>query len=172
MDSYEKLINSTLSGNDSKQLSQQAHDMKQNIDFMKMLNESFAYMQLPLKLQNQNAHGDLYVYTKKEKLKKNPEKISLLLHLEMDHLGTVDVRLDKEKQNIEAMFTLGDETARELLAKNTHMLQSSLNEKGYTCRIQVQPLGKEESPVQNFLNTKVTTAASKEMKRFSFDIRA
>jgi hypothetical protein len=171
-DAFEKLINTTLSGEDSKQLSQDAHDMKSNIDFMKTLNETFGYMQLPLKLQNQNTHGDLYVYTKKDKLKQNQDQISLLLHLEMEHLGVLDVRLEKDKNNIDADFKLDNEDSRELVSRNTHLLQDSLNEKGYTCKIRVQPLEQPENPVQDFLNTKVTTAATKEMKRFSFDIRA
>lgn len=172
MDAYEDLIQTALSGDDSRQLSGQAHDMKQNIDFMKMLNESFGYMQLPLRLQNENAHGDLYVYTRKDKLQQNADQISLLLHLEMDHLGTVDVHLKKEKQNINAIFALEHEASRKLFERNTHMLQNSLNEKGYTCNIQVQPSEKEETPVQSFLNARVSTASGKELKRFSFDIRA
>jgi hypothetical protein len=171
-DAFEKLINSTLSGNDSRQLSQESHDMKSNIDFMKTLNETFGYMQLPLKLQNQNTHGDLYVYTKKDSLKQNRDQISLLLHLEMEYLGVLDVKLEKDKNNINANFKLDNEDSRELISRNTHILQDSLNEKGYTCQIQVQPLEQPENPVQDFLNTKVTTAATKEMKRFSFDIRA
>lgn len=172
MDSFERLINTALSGDDSRQLSDQAHDMKSNIDFMKALNETFGYMQLPLKLQNQNTHGDLYVYTQKEKLKKHPDKISLLLHLEMEHLGTMDIRLEKDKQNIDARFTLDDHSSIQLIERNTHMLQDSLSEKGYTCNIQVQPKETEENPIRDFLNTKITTTATKEMKRFSFDIRA
>lgn len=172
MNSFETLINSTLSGDDSGHLSGQAHDMQSNIDFMKSLNEAFAYMQLPLKLQNQNAHGDLYVYTKKDKLKQDPQKLSLMLHLEMDHLGTVNVRLEKDHQNIKADFHLDQEASLHLIERNTHLLQDSLAEKGYTCQIQVQPLTQNETPVQDFLNAKVTPSASHEMKRFSFDIRA
>lgn len=172
MNSFETLINSTLSGDDSSHLSGQAHDMQSNIDFMKSLNEAFAYMQLPLKLQNQNAHGDLYVYTKKDKLKQDPQKLSLMLHLEMDHLGTVNVRLEKDHQNIKADFHLDHEASLHLIERNTHLLQDSLAEKGYTCQIQVQPLTQNETPVQDFLNAKVTPSASHEMKRFSFDIRA
>ncbi len=172
MNSFETLINSTLSGDDSGHLSGQAHDMQSNIDFMKSLNEAFAYMQLPLKLQNQNAHGDLYVYTNKDKLKQNPQKLSLMLHLEMDHLGTVNVRLEKDYQNIRADFHLDQEASLHLIERNTHLLQDSLAEKGYTCQIQVQPLTQNETPVQDYLNAKVTPSASHEMKRFSFDIRA
>ena len=172
MNSFETLINTTLSGNDSGQLSGQAHDMQSNIDFMKSLNQAFAYMQLPLKLQNQNAHGDLYVYTKKDKMKQNPQKLSLMLHLEMDHLGTVNVRLEKDHQNIKADFHLEKEDSLRLIERNTHLLTDSLAEKGYTCQVQVQPLTQSETPVQDFLNAKVTPSASHEMKRFSFDIRA
>lgn len=172
MNSFETLINSTLSGDDSGHLSGQAHDMQSNIDFMKSLNEAFAYLQLPLKLQNQNAHGDLYVYTKKDKLKQDPQKLSLMLHLEMDHLGTVNIRLEKDHQNIKADFHLDQEASLHLIERNTHLLQDSLAEKGYTCQIQVQPLTRKEAPVQDFLNAKVTPSASHEMKRFSFDIRA
>ena len=172
MNSFETLINSTLSGDDSGHLYGQAHDMQSNIDFMKSLNEAFAYMQLPLKLQNQNAHGDLYVYTNKDKLKQNPQKLSLMLHLEMDHLGTVNVRLEKDHQNIKADFHLDQEASLHLIERNTHLLQDSLAEKGYTCQIQVQPLTQNETPVQDYLNAKVTPSASHEMKRFSFDIRA
>ena len=172
MNSFETLINTTLSGNDSGQLSGQAHDMQSNIDFMKSLNQTFAYMQLPLKLQNQNAHGDLYVYTKKDKMKQNPQKLSLMLHLEMDHLGTVNVRLEKDHQNIKADFHLEKEDSLRLIERNTHLLTDSLAEKGYTCQVQVQPLTQSETPVQDFLNAKVTPSASHEMKRFSFDIRA
>lgn len=172
MNSFETLINSTLSGDDSGHLSGQAHDMQSNIDFMKSLNEAFAYMQLPLKLQNQNAHGDLYVYTKKDKLKQDPQKLSLMLHLEMDHLGTVNIRLEKDHQNIKADFHLDQEASLHLIERNTHLLQDSLTQKGYTSQIQVQPLTRKEAPVQDFLNAKVTPSASHEMKRFSFDIRA
>ncbi len=172
MNSFETLISSTLSGDDSSHLSGQAHDMQSNIDFMKSLNEAFSYMQLPLKLQNQNAHGDLYVYTKKDKLKKDPQKLSLMLHLEMEHLGTVNIRLEKDHQNIRADFHLDQEASLHLIERNTHLLHDSLAEKGYTCQIQVQPLTQTETPVQDFLNAKVTPSASHEMKRFSFDIRA
>ena len=53
-------------------LSSSASDMTENLNFMKTLNETFPYIQLPIKLQNQNAHADLYVMTRKEALKKNP----------------------------------------------------------------------------------------------------
>ncbi len=172
MDSFENLINSSLSGNDSSQLSGEAHDMKSNIDFMKLLNETFAYLQLPLKLQHQNAHGDLYVYTSKEKRKQNNEKMSVLLHLDMEHLGSLDIRLEKDHNKIDAAFSLADKPSLQLIQNNTSLLEDSLMEKGYQCRVSVQAQDKPTDIVNDFLNTKITTGTPKEMKRFSFDIRA
>ena len=77
-------------------LSSSASDMTENLNFMKTLNETFPYIQLPIKLRNQNAHADLYVMTRKEALKKNPDNLKVLLHLDMEHLGTLDIRIAKE----------------------------------------------------------------------------
>lgn len=171
MNAFERLISTTLSGNDSSQLSGEAHDMKENINFMKLLNETFAYMQLPLKLQNQNAHGDLYVYTNKEKRKQNPEQISVLLHLDMEHLGMVDVKLEKDHNEVKASFYLDNHSALQLLQNNTSMLENALLEKGYICTVHVESQDKPVT-VNDFLNTKIASNTSNEMKRFSFDIRA
>lgn len=71
-------------------------DMQQNMEFMKMLNEQFTYLQLPMKLSEQNAHGDLYVMTRKNALKKSKDNLKVLLHLEMDSLGILDIHITKE----------------------------------------------------------------------------
>ena len=75
--------------NSGEQIINTTSDLQQNLAFMKMLNEQFAYMQLPLKLSQQNAHGDLYVMTRKNALKKSKDNLKVLLHLEMDSLGTL-----------------------------------------------------------------------------------
>lgn len=172
MSQLERLIQSTLSGSDSEQLGQSAHDIQSNIAFMKTLSETFSYLQLPLKLPNQNTNSDLYVYTQKNRQRKNPEKLSVLLHLDLQHLGTLEIRLDKDKQDIQANFSLQDDASVQLLQKNAVMLEESLSQLGYYTQIQVSR--KNDAPVtlDQFLNTQVNTHATDEMKRFSFDIRA
>lgn len=66
MHSLEQLIGSSLSGSDSRQFEQNAHDIQSNIQFMKELNETFTYLQLPIKLPSQTAGSELYVYTQKK----------------------------------------------------------------------------------------------------------
>lgn len=52
MNSFETLINTTLSGSDSGQLSGQAHDMQGNIELYEDLKPGICLYALPLKLQN------------------------------------------------------------------------------------------------------------------------
>lgn len=169
---YRHLIQSTLSGEDSQQLSHCAHDIEQNISFMKTLNETFSYMQLPLKLTNQDTHSDLYVYTQKERLRQNPDKASVLLHLDMEHLGTVDVRINKNRNDISAQFSLNDTNAVNLFRVNENMLKDALTQLGYQSLIQIQEKETPSPTVDDFINTKINTHATDKMKRFSFDIRA
>lgn len=171
MHACEQLIDSVLSGSDSRQIAGEAHDIRHNIDFMKTLNETLSYVQLPLRLSGQDAHGDLYVYTKKERLKHHPAQISVLLHLDMEHLGTTDIRIEKNNLQIQADFYMEDPSAQQLLLRNTSLLEQALADKGYTSHIQIHPQEKIENPVSEFLNRKVT-GSSGELKRYSFDIRA
>lgn len=172
MQQYHHLIESTLSGSDSQQLGSFAHDTESNLSFMKTLSQTFSYFQIPLKLPSQNAHGDLYVYSRKERLRQNPEKASVLLHLDMEHLGKIDIKLDKNKNDISTQFSLNDQESVKLFQVNADMLKSALNLQGYNCLMQVQEKEKPSPTVDDFINTKVNTHATTDMKRFSFDIRA
>ncbi len=172
MRQYQSLIQSSLSGSDSQQSNSFAHDIEQNISFMKTLNETFSYFQLPLKLPSQDAHGDLYVYTQKERLRQNPDKSSVLLHLNMEHLGTVDIRLDRNRNDINAQFSLNGRDSVHLFRVNENMLKDALNMLGYSCQAKFQEKEQPSPTVDSFINTKVNTHATAEMKRFSFDIRA
>ena len=52
------------------------------------------------------------------------------------------------------------------------MLKDALNAQGYSCLMQIQEKEQPSPTVDDFINTKVNTHATAEMKRFSFDIRA
>ncbi len=169
---FEGLIQTALSGEDSENMGRSAHDMESNIEFMKTLSETFSYMQMPLKLQNQNAHADLYVYTQKEKLKRNPDNVHVLLHLTLEHLGDIDISLDKNKFDINTKFMLADIPSVDLIKTNADMLKTALNQQGYTCQVSVSQTETETSTVNDFIDTKINTSATADMKRFSFDIRA
>ena len=150
-------------------LSGNAKDMNQNLDFMKALNETFQYMQLPIKLQNQNAHGDLYVMTRKEKLRKNPNKLKAVLHLEMDHLGTLDIHITRENTAVTAAFYTDRADTEALFSKNMEMLKDAINEQGFAFQGTMNPKEKDVDIVKDFLASEAPVG---DMKRYSFDLRA
>ena len=172
MRQFQNLIQTTLSGSDSQDLNHSAHDIEKNILFMKTLSETFSYFQLPLKLPSQNAHSDLYVYSQKERLRQNPEKASVLLHLDLEHLGTIDVRIERNRSDISTQFSLNDKESVNLLRVNEHVLKDALNQLGFSCLMNIQEKDQPSPTVDSFINTKVNTHATMDMKRFSFDIRA
>lgn len=169
---FESLIQNSLSGSDSKELGGYAHDMTSNIQFMKTLSETFSFFQMPLKLQNQDAHSELYVYTQKQKLRQNPERSSVLLHLDMEHLGTIDIKIDRNHNDILADFSLNDASSVQLFRINEDLLKNALNAQGFSCQMQFKQKEGDSPSLDHFINTKVNTHATDEMKRFSFDIRA
>lgn len=169
---FEGLIQTALSGEDSDNMGRSARDMENNIEFMKTLSETFSYLQMPLKLQNQDAHADLYVYTQKEKLKRNPDKVHVLLHLTLGHLGDIDIYLDKDKNDINAKFSLEDTQSIDLIKTNSGILKDALAGQGYSCQVSVTQAGAVKNTVNEFIDARINTSATADMKRFSFDIRA
>lgn len=158
-----------LGKNIFSQLSQNASDMSNNLDFMKMMNQTFQYIQLPLKLQNQNAHGDLYVMTRKEALKKNPDKLSVLLHLDMDHLGTLDIRIVKEYTAVSANFFVSTKETKDLLERNIELLNDAINEQGYAFTSELSMKEKDIDVVKDFIGADAPVG---DLKRYNFDLRA
>ena len=169
---FDSLISTNLSGDDSDSLGSQARDAQSNIDFMKTLSEAFSYFQMPLILRNQNTHGDLYVYTKKEKLRKDPNNIHVLLHLDMENLGALDVYLDKNHNEINTKFISDNDRSIDLLSTNAGLLKDALNSQGYACHVKIEKADASTSTVDEFINAKINTQQTTDMKRFSFDIRA
>lgn len=146
------------------------HQMKSNLDFMKTLNEMFSYMQLPLHLENQTAHGELYVYTKKETLKEHPKSIKVLLHLDLEHLKSVDMHITLDHNRVDSKFYFSDESAEKLIKANLDLLTTALAEKGYIAHTEILKMEKPANVITDFI--KNDSSASSAIKRFSFDIRA
>lgn len=146
-------------------------DMQQNMEFMKLLGEQFAYMQLPIKLSEQNAHGDLYVMTRKDTLKKSKDNLKVLLHLEMDYLGTLDIHITKDHTNISAKFFVEKDSARKLLEKNTDLLKDAINEQGYSFTSEFTNKEKDVDIVHDFIEQDSPVPVGN-LKRYNFDLRA
>lgn len=144
-------------------------NVSNNIDFMNQLNHMFTYVQIPLKMQGKNANGELFVYTNKKSLAKKDGSVSALLHLDMEHLGSVDVHVTLNNQKVSTKFYLKDDSALDLIARNISILDKRLEDRGYSMNAEF--INREE-------NTTVMDEILKQGKNvsvlagYSFDARA
>lgn len=144
-------------------------NVRENVDFMNQLNQLYTYVQLPLKLSSSNAHGDLYVYTNKKNLAKKDGNISAFLHLDMEHLGMVDVYVAMEQGKISTNFYLEDEESLELLENNMDTLTKRLTEKGYRAECNVMLKEQTGNAMEELIATDKNISIISEQ---SFDVRA
>lgn len=115
-----------------------------NLDFMNQLNQMHAYIQLPLKMANREAHGELYVFTNKKNLTKQEGKVTALLHLDMEYLGKMDVYVALENKNVSTNFYLEKEEYLDFLEAHMELLTARLNKRGYQCDIKTTLRNEEE----------------------------
>ncbi len=162
-------MTSAALGKDSA-LSQNVNRLSQNIDFMNQLNQTFTYVQVPLKMSNQNANGDLYVYTNKKNLAAKNGSVSAFLHLDMDHLGSVDVYVAMEKQRVSTNFKVRDDAVLDLIEANIDLLNERLEKRGYKLHPTVEITEKEVSVVEEM--QKQMGQNTMPIAQFSFDARA
>lgn len=149
-------------------------NLQNNVDFMNKMNHVFTYIQLPLKLAGNNAHGDLYVYTNKKNLAAKDGNVSALLHLDMEHLGPLDVYVTMQNQKVNTSFTLYDEGAMDLIEQHIGLLDERLAKRGYDLKAQFQMKESEEETdgegiMQTILNQDKNISV---LSRTSFDMRA
>ena len=150
-------------------LQQQTTQTSQNLNFMKLLNDTYQYVQLPVKLQQQNAHGDLYVMTRKESLRRHPDSLKALLHLDMDHLGSLDIHIIRENTSITTKFFVDEKDTLQLLEKNINLLQDALNKQGFSFSSEFSMKEKDFDLVNDFMNAEAPVGT---IARYNFDLRA
>ncbi len=146
-----------------------AAGIRENIDFMKALNQLFPYVQLPLKLSGKNAHAELYVYTNRRTAAKANKAPSVLLHLDMEHMGPMDIHLSLAETIVTARFYLPDAISASLTTENISDFASMLKNKGYTLDARIEKRDRAANPVRDMLSPETGGTS---MKRYSFDIRA
>lgn len=160
------------SGIQRTSLSETMNDIRSNIEFMNQINQTYTYVQMPLKLANQNANGELYVYTNKKSLHDPESELSAFLHLELDHLGTTDVsiKMRPKTKEVSTNFYLDDDEAYRLIAQNMPILEDRLTRKGYHCTMTVTKGEKDVNFVGDFLKKDQRSVGT--LHRYSFDVRA
>lgn len=146
--------------------------MSQNVDFLQQINQLYTYVQLPLRLQQGDTHGELYVYTNKRKLTSREGAVSALLHLDMENLGAVDVYVTLQNSRVNTKFYLQEEELMDFMAAHMDILTKRLKDRGYDCSFDITLRNREEGQTANsgllpILGQEKGIALS----RYAFDVR-
>lgn len=157
-------------GKADTQFAKTASGMKQNITFMNQVNELYNYVQLPLKMNNGQANGDLYVYAKKRSASKNADdKLTALLHLSMEVLGNMDIFLTLQDGKLSTKFCLEKEENIDFIEAHIDMLNDRLMKKGYNVETYVSAQSDSDTNViDRIVNEEKVVLLSTQ----SFDARA
>ena len=145
VDKLERLIKSV--GKENSELGKEVSTVKNNIQFMNQMNEMYHYVQLPIKMNENGANGDLYVYKRKKAKTGEDGKLTALLHLSMPTLGNMDVFLSLEKEKLSTRFCMEKEEMIDFIEAHIEQLNERLTKRGYNVQTVVTAGEKEEKTV-------------------------
>ena len=140
-----------------------------NIKFMDTLNNVFPYIQLPLKLNEGETHGELYVFKKGRNKAEPGDSSSVLLHLDMDSLGSTDIHLELKAGFLKLRFYCADEAAKDVLSDHFSELETALNNKSFqvTSEFNVRTV-----ETQHIVEALSGESGNMPEFKYNFDIRA
>ena len=147
-----------------------ADNIRGNIEFMNQINEAYTYVQVPMKLNERNASGQLYVYTNKKCISDPDKELSAFLHLDLEHLGGTDVSIKMLHRKVTTNFYLDSDESYTLVKQFLPVLEKRLQDKGYNCELNVNSDSKQINFVDGFLKKDLPPTG--QVHRYSFDMRA
>lgn len=173
---YAKIINDSAAMNEQFGSNSGMSAMLDNMNnassdaqFLNNLNQFMNFVQLPVRMAGKNAHGDLYVYSKRGAKTASPDEIKALLHLDMDNLGPMDVLVKLKQKNVTTNFKVADDKILQYVEEHMNELTARLNKLGYNVdnvvELNTTPYTFKSSVIENEL-------PPAQIKRFSFDVRA
>ncbi|SDH40581.1 hypothetical protein SAMN05421493_101483 [Pseudobutyrivibrio sp. 49] len=174
-EALEKLM-SSFNNKAAETIKNQTTEIKQNINFMNNANEMYNFVQIPLKMYNQNTDSMLYVRQNKKSSYEEGEEITAFLHFDMEYLGPTDVFIALKEMKVGCKWNLADESALKLIEDNIDILTERLAAKGFTCTSEMTCGQPKTSFVEDFLGAPPieTENTNKDgiVHRYSFDMRA
>lgn len=155
-------------GQENSMLGKTVQNLNQNLNFLNQLNDAYSYVQLPLKMMDNDAHGELYVYANRQKKAVREGEVSALLHLDMANLGPMDVYVQLRENNVSTRFYLPEEEMLDFIAEHIDVLNSRLEKRGYhtSCAFQTRELQAGNTVMQELIDEQSNRPAHSD---YSFD---
>lgn len=164
-------ISEYAASNQSAALSNVASRMSNNMEFLNSMNQFMAAVQVPIKNIGEHGEGELYVYRRNKQKCGEDDTVKAFLHLDMEHLGALDIYVTLKGSSVATNFRVEDESVLDFLEANMEQLTKKLSEDGYNVSVSVSE--KEDGAGFDFEKEVIAPALPvSDVRRFRFDMKA
>lgn len=163
-------ISEYAASNQNAELSNVASQMSNNMEFLNNMNQFMAAVQVPIKNIGEHGEGELYVYRRNKQKCGEDDTVKAFLHLDMEHLGALDIYVTLKGSSVSANFKVEDESVLDFLEANMEQLTKKLNEDGYNASVSVS---EKDGTSFDFEKEVIAPALPvSDVRRFRFDMKA
>lgn len=164
-------ISEYAASNQNTALANSALQMNNNMEFLNNMNQFMAAVQVPIKNIGEHGDGELYVYRRNRGKDSDDDTVKAFLHLDMEHLGALDIYVTLKGSSVSTNFKVEDENVLDFLEANMEQLTKKLNDDGYNVSVNISE--KEDGTGFDFTREVLAPALPvNDVKRFRFDMKA
>lgn len=164
-------ISEYAASNQSAELSNVASRMSNNMEFLNSMNQFMAAVQVPIKNIGEHGEGELYVYRRNKQKCGEDDTVKAFLHLDMEHLGALDIYVTLKGSSVATNFKVEDESVLDFLETNMEQLTKKLAEDGYNVTASISKT--YDSAGFDFEKEVIAPVLPvSDVRRFRFDMKA
>ena len=164
-------VSEYAASNQSAELSNVASRMSNNMEFLNSMNQFMAAVQVPIKNIGEHGDDELYVYRRNKQKCGEDDTVKAFLHLDMEHLGALDIYVTLKGSSVATNFKVEDESVLDFLETNMEQLTKKLAEDGYNVTASIS---KTDDGVGFDFEKEVIAPVLpvSDVRRFRFDMKA
>ena len=164
-------VSEYAASNQSAELSNVASRMSNNMEFLNSMNQFMAAVQVPIKNIGEHGEGELYVYRRNKQKCGEDDTVKAFLHLDMEHLGALDIYVTLKGSSVATNFKVEDESVLDFLETNMEQLTKKLAEDGYNVTASISRT--DDGAGFNFEKEVIAPVLPvSDVRRFRFDMKA
>ena len=120
-------------GNKDPEIRDALSNLRDNIDFIRSINENNNFMQIPLMINSDTSTAKLYVFNEGKSGKKiNPDNATILIALDLKSLGHLESMIGVKGKAVNVTFRVENKSVGDIIEKQSFLLKNSLEGKGYS----------------------------------------
>ncbi|HYF83114.1 MAG TPA: flagellar hook-length control protein FliK [Clostridia bacterium] len=120
-------------GNKDPEIRDALSNLRDNIDFIRSINENNNFIQIPLMINSDTSTAKLYIFNEGKNCKKiNPDNATILIALDLKSLGHLESMIGVKGKAVNVTFRVENKSVGDIIEKQSLLLKNSLEGKGYS----------------------------------------